>query len=673
MSKDLQTSATTLLYIAVFLSCSLIAGSGLSAASLRQESSEATVTVDEPGAEVVDQNDRPEATSEQTVDDEVDDGAAVVAAAEQSDLAAENEGVADVELVAAVAASGQPVAEAAVYQFLSPEIVTKLINPLIILFLAVCFLTWLLALMTPKSSAKRGGATDSISNQGKAKSSKFGQVFPAKPKLVDDLTKIGGVDSNDARRLNEAGVWQYSQLRNMTVQQRTNLQQKLNLPGIRWYSLTGLSGIAATSLATESRNALETSEPFSGLAESEAGQVKQSNVHSVNERGSDGTASEQFHDGDHVSRQKNAAIRVDEASATSALRPPKFHRPTETQGSSEENVAVPAGQGGLKPESVAASNAKNASIPTVVDTLVHPVAESSARLVQAVTPQSASSPDILSGSVSPTLAEGDRHMVESFGFNYTSTPMDPDDLTRLAGIDAETAARLNAAGIFRFDQLKELDDSQITLLVENFQIRDADVADWRRCIYAWGRGIDTTAEAGQTYAMGSIHGIQLPQIADGVFDGARLVAYSEQVIFRGENPEVWGRDDCDSDDGAVSALSFDSIRSDINYLRIRRVDTRESVVIPMTKDQIFASGDPDINGWNGSCEVFFGGRHIGVCANHLPQEVETRFGQGGWGFGHRYDHNDRQEWGWAGRVIEPTAFEISVGCIGEMPRKLPRN
>ena len=102
-------------------------------------------------------------------------------------------------------------------------------------------------------------------------------------------------------------------------------------------------------------------------------------------------------------------------------------------------------------------------------------------------------------------------------------------------------------------------------------------------------------------------------------------------------------------------------------MRIRRADTRESVVVPMTKGNIFTNGGDNENGWNGSSEVFFGGRHIGVFGQHLPQEVETKFSQGGWGFGHRYDHNDRQEWGWAGRVIEPTTFEISVGCIGDVP------
>ena len=265
------------------------------------------------------------------------------------------------------------------------------------------------------------------------------------------------------------------------------------------------------------------------------------------------------------------------------------------------------------------------------------------------------------------MSKGKGRVDDTFGFLYNSPPADADDLTKLVGIDADAAKRLNAAGIYKFDQLSNLDEPQTNALVRRFRLKKADFSDWRRCFYAWGRGIETTAETDEVYATAKLHGVDLPQIAPGVFDGEKLVAYPEQVIFRGSNPEGWGRGNFDGIEGVETSLSCDSIRSDINYVRIRRADTRESVVVPMTKGNIFTNGGDNENGWNGSSEVFFGGRHIGVFGQHLPQEVETKFSQGGWGFGHRYDHNDRQEWGWAGRVIEPTTFEISVGCIGDVP------
>ena len=101
---------------------------------------------------------------------------------------------------------------------------------------------------------------------------------------------------------------------------------------------------------------------------------------------------------------------------------------------------------------------------------------------------------------------------KTFGLLYETPPADKDDLSRLAGIDAAAAARLNAAGIYKFDQMKSLDDKQAMKLAEKFQLPDADPSDWRRCIYAWGRGINTTAEADQVYAAGSLHGVELPKI-----------------------------------------------------------------------------------------------------------------------------------------------------------------
>ena len=74
----------------------------------------------------------------------------------------------------------------------------------------------------------------------------IGKVYASRPDTVDDLTKIGGVDAAAAKRLNEAGIWQYDQLHRMTARQATNLQQKLNLPRIDWDSLSGLSGAAST-------------------------------------------------------------------------------------------------------------------------------------------------------------------------------------------------------------------------------------------------------------------------------------------------------------------------------------------------------------------------------------------------------------------------------------------
>ena len=252
-----------------------------------------------------------------------------------------------------------------------------------------------------------------------------------------------------------------------------------------------------------------------------------------------------------------------------------------------------------------------------------------------------------------------------YGLVYETQPDVVSDLSKLYGISESDEAKLNGVGIYSYAQLKALSASELELLRTDLQLGEIDFVDWRRCIHAWSRGIHTTAKVEKTFRNGWLHGIRLPEVAKGVFDGQQLVAYPEQVVFRGSRPEMWGQALSQPDVNVTRSIAAADVRSDINYVRIRRTDTRESVVSAITKSQLFGAGPKEGNGWNGQCEQFFGGHHLGIFAKDIPQEVETRFGIGGWGFGHRYDHNDQQEWGWAGRLIEPTTFEISVGHIGK--------
>lgn len=267
---------------------------------------------------------------------------------------------------------------------------------------------------------------------------------------------------------------------------------------------------------------------------------------------------------------------------------------------------------------------------------------------------------VASASLPGSKGEGQFKPHPIFERAYVTAPSEVDDFSRL-GLDTSAAKKLNDAGIFKYEQLKNLNSEQQSQFRREFGLPNVDFSEWRRCIHAWSRGIETTLDEPRTYQPAAFHGVRLPEIVPGVYDGKQLVAYPEQVIFRGSNPENWGANV--SADGTV-ALSADEIRSDINYVRVRRVDTRESVVTAVTKGQLFAPGPNEGNGWNGLCDCFFGGRHLGVFARGIPNEVETKFGIGGWGFGHRFDHNDQQEWAWAGRLLEPTVFEISVGHVG---------
>ena len=655
--------------------------------------------------------------------------------------------------------------------------------------LLIGFLLWLLSLMTAKakkaklaaakplsaddksqrnSTNSNTVATDSDSTSADGNIGDIGSVFARRPEVVDDLTKIGGIDAAAEKRLNEAGIWQYDQLRSMNAQQRANLQRKLNLPRIRWYSLSGLSsastnaeagldgsknvrvdsGVAATSSGADAAGIVIPPPKFRddltrlpGIDAKAAAKLNEEGVYNFKQIESlsptqkqdfekrfgvdlgklnvpqlaSGTQASSVGAGQGTSKTVSGSTAtvggLGAAAAAGAAGIAGFAGGRQNNGSASTSAHQGSG-GGKSSKSGAAKSSLQSSVTvsgtgdTKHSSLVH--SDGPIGFVYTNKPSDAddlSKIDGIDAASAKRLNEAGIYKFEqldqlddqqkaavaercqlsgfnfthcfpkigrsdaSLGFVYTEAPRDADDLTRLAGIDAAAAKRLNDTGIYKFDQLENLNEQQMGELATRFNLPEADPSDWKRCFYAWGRGINTSAEVDQVFENGFLNDVELPQFAEGVFDGEKLSAQDEQVIFRGSNPEGWGTGNTGIE-GVETSLSCDDIRSDINYLRIRRTDTKESVVLPMTKGMIFSNGDPATSGWNGSSEVFFGGRHVGAFAEHLPQEVETKFSQGGWGFGHRYDHNDRQEWGWGGRVIEPTTMEVSVGCLGKTPGTL---
>ena len=91
------------------------------------------------------------------------------------------------------------------------------------------------------------------------------------------------------------------------------------------------------------------------------------------------------------------------------------------------------------------------------------------------------------------------------------------------------------------------------------------------------------------------------------------------------------------------------------------MDTGEGVVIAITNDSLLDDADGQPRGFNGTNERFYGACHLGAFDESLPQDVETRFTFGGWGFGHSVMGAEEQASGWAGkRIPEDTVFEIAV-------------
>src|SRR5690606_29389395 len=90
------------------------------------------------------------------------------------------------------------------------------------------------------------------------------------------------------------------------------------------------------------------------------------------------------------------------------------------------------------------------------------------------------------------------------------------------------------------------------------------------------------------------------------------------------------------------------------------------VLAPIRTASLRNGQSADSFGFNGTNELFYGARHLGLFSEACPNEVETRFTYGGWGFGHRAhgiapEVEQLQAAGWEGREIpSDTVFEIAI-------------
>ncbi|MDF1862370.1 MAG: hypothetical protein P1U87_19290 [Verrucomicrobiales bacterium] len=134
------------------------------------------------------------------------------------------------------------------------------------------------------------------------------------------------------------------------------------------------------------------------------------------------------------------------------------------------------------------------------------------------------------------------------------------------------------------------------------------------------------------------------------------------VVFRSNDVNLWGQEVYRSANARARDLT--ELPDWANWISIRRVDTGEAVFAPSTSLSFSNSELEASSGFNASNELFYGARHLGMYAESVPNEVETRFTYGGWGFGHRVSEADAgreslQASGWEGKEIDSeTVFEI---------------
>jgi len=129
------------------------------------------------------------------------------------------------------------------------------------------------------------------------------------------------------------------------------------------------------------------------------------------------------------------------------------------------------------------------------------------------------------------------------------------------------------------------------------------------------------------------------------------------VLFSSNNPKNWSAK-------AVSKKAPVSTK----YLRIKRLDNGEAVIIEVTKDNLCTQTTLNENYcWYGVNDSARGANHLGIgdfdknlTKGSIVINHNTTNERSGWGFGHVAFVDTDQGYAWAGQAISKTSFEIAV-------------
>lgn len=142
------------------------------------------------------------------------------------------------------------------------------------------------------------------------------------------------------------------------------------------------------------------------------------------------------------------------------------------------------------------------------------------------------------------------------------------------------------------------------------------------------------------------------------------------VLFRSDDPRPWNTD-CDGKDYAIALRRAPET---IHYVRLRRMDTKEMLILPLSRAQLDKATqpvEPKGHSWNGTAKEEWGARHLGIAESPrhrfpIPEGKMTVLSEGwdGWtgsGFAHKaFKDNTGQYYAWRGQPIPRTVFEIAV-------------
>jgi hypothetical protein len=144
------------------------------------------------------------------------------------------------------------------------------------------------------------------------------------------------------------------------------------------------------------------------------------------------------------------------------------------------------------------------------------------------------------------------------------------------------------------------------------------------------------------------------------------------ILFRTDDPSVWDKD-AKNEKGQQVAIPVRHAPKATKYLRLRRMDTGDAQILPLTHDQLLNGTPPTPETgywWNGTAKEEYQARHLGIVQGpryKFPVTKNTVCVMAvGWdcfagsGFCHKAYVDDRQYYCWKGKEIPRTEFEVAV-------------
>lgn len=169
--------------------------------------------------------------------------------------------------------------------------------------------------------------------------------------------------------------------------------------------------------------------------------------------------------------------------------------------------------------------------------------------------------------------------------------------------------------------------------------------------------------------------VSAPLDLSAATDAESTSTADELIVFCSNRVDLWGQEIYRGSHHRARRLA--SLPSWTQWISLTRLDTGERLFVSASTAALGSCESETSHGFNGSGETYYGARHLGIFSADCPNEIETRFTYGGWGFGHRSGDialasENLQASGWAGREI-PGDTVFAIVLHAELPDLGPKD